>query len=120
LRKLTSSGVLKGSRTWQPDVSLADVVKEAGLVAVRGESASAQLEEFLPTEFAGGTANRNSLGGGAVSDAGNEGADASGSGSADKAEGEFNLYRFQAELGRGIWEMSVGYPLMALSYWVGA
>jgi len=111
--RLASTGVAKGARMWVPEISIADITQESGIAAMRKQTASAPLEAFLTDpqrlDAEGGTGEGGSAGPGGH-DAWQE--------PPDPNRNCADWYRSMAEAARDMQELSVGYPALALSYWV--
>jgi len=104
VHRLLATGVTRGDRVWQPDVNIADVVREAGLEIARADTAGAPLEDFLshpyhlvrdPSVLRDGFSSHD----GSPS---NHGASSS---------------QKDVEVRKAVQELSVGFPCLALSYW---
>jgi len=116
VRRLMASGVVKAGNLWKPDIGIADVVHEAGLVAARPSSAAAPLEDLLSEcssqdgdATVGATVSLS-----ACSRSTATVAQAQAHDFPDPAE----KYYAHGQAGWDIQELSVGYPAVALTYWL--
>jgi len=85
VKRLQASGTVRPARLWSPTVTVGDVVRSAGLLLVRPDTATGPLEEFLQKS------------------------------AADDDEPSPDD---QAQEGRDIWELSLGYPGFALHHFL--
>jgi len=109
IKRLATTGVTKSARAWQPDITPADIVQEAGLVTMRPQTATAPLEEFIqpPSDDIGRAVRRPT-----VDERGVE------SPVEEMTSGALGTYRKHVEHGRDVMELGVGYPALVMSYWL--
>lgn len=127
MQRLESTGCIKMSRMWQPAISLADVIQESGIAKCRKDTHSAVLEEFRNTGLRSSSSSSSSsssavqagTANGKLQDDDEDDDDVRVD--FDKLDNDTFLGRFRGYVksGKHIMEMSVGYPVLALSYWLG-
>eukprot|EP00933_Yihiella_yeosuensis_P070767 TRINITY_DN78931_c0_g1_i1.p1 TRINITY_DN78931_c0_g1~~TRINITY_DN78931_c0_g1_i1.p1 ORF type:complete len:1368 (+),score=287.05 TRINITY_DN78931_c0_g1_i1:127-4230(+) len=142
VRRLTNSGVTKGGRYWQPDMTCAEISQEAGLNQVTDSTPSGDLLGFVET-FVPGTGDdvdaksqpkdsfRRKRGGeGSSKKSSPRKSNSPMTRKKDTTSAEalkaltqclhdpFDQYRFLIDVGREVQELSVGYPGLNLSYWM--
>jgi hypothetical protein len=119
VKRVAATGVVKGARMWQVDIKLDDAVQEVGLINVRSLTATAPLEHFIspgkarPDVDEPSAPPRNAVR--------TSGAFAGAVGTVERQKnrlGRLEWYQNHVEAGRDIQEVSVGFPGIALSWWV--
>ncbi|CAJ1384677.1 unnamed protein product [Effrenium voratum] len=108
MQNLHNSGVVKGGKHWEPEITLQNVAEESGITSMLVTAPGrAVLEELTSAHIASGTAREEE----GVTRTEPEAR-------APESPEPFETYRWLAELGHNVQELSLGYSAMYLSYWV--